>query len=219
MYKSKQCDVCGSTFVPLSSVTKRCSDKCKRLFKKKWSATRYVNHREEILEYGKRYHKANPEKARIRSRRYEVKHKEKRRGNSASKEYTVKAWKEYYEAHSEELKQRAKTYALQNPEKIKLYRTKRRAVTRGSRAYTIKVRDSRRALARYRHCCAYCNSSLIQVHWDHVLPVSRGGTHSVGNLLPTCPDCNLQKTSKTLTEWFQYRRLLGLDRLKGLAIL
>lgn len=219
MYKEKTCDVCENTFVPLSSKSKRCSPECAKLFKKSWSAQRYLENREDILEYSRKYHLANPEKSKERSRRYESNHKDKRRTRRSSKEYTARSWKEYYEANSERLKQRAKDYALQNPERVKLHKAKRSAVTRGSKAYTVTVRDRQRMLDRYRNCCAYCDSTLTVVHWDHVLPVSRGGTHSMGNLLPTCPSCNLQKSSKTLREWLHYRNLVGLPRLDGLAIL
>jgi 5-methylcytosine-specific restriction endonuclease McrA len=36
---------------------------------------------------------------------------------------------------------------------------------------------------------------------DHVYPLSRGGSHGIGNVLPVCRPCNLSKGAKFLIEW------------------
>jgi len=36
---------------------------------------------------------------------------------------------------------------------------------------------------------------------DHVTPLSRGGKHEFGNLLPACKGCNFAKHTMTLEEW------------------
>ena len=33
------------------------------------------------------------------------------------------------------------------------------------------------------------------------IPISRGGSHGVGNLLPACERCNKSKATKLLIEW------------------
>lgn len=48
--------------------------------------------------------------------------------------------------------------------------------------------------------CAYCPSAFE--HWDHYVPLSRGGRHEVGNVVPSCADCNLHKSAKLpIWEW------------------
>jgi 5-methylcytosine-specific restriction endonuclease McrA len=37
-------------------------------------------------------------------------------------------------------------------------------------------------------------------HIDHIIPLSRGGRHSIGNLAPACAACNLKKGYKYLVE-------------------
>lgn len=54
-------------------------------------------------------------------------------------------------------------------------------------------RDIRRLLNRYNRCCAWCGVPLEEWHLDHVIPLSRGGVHSIGNLVPSCPPCNQRK--------------------------
>lgn len=55
--------------------------------------------------------------------------------------------------------------------------------------------------------CYYCQKPLIrdQVTMDHVVPISRGGRSTAGNLVPACKDCNERKRSLTPIEWDDYR--------------
>lgn len=52
----------------------------------------------------------------------------------------------------------------------------------------------------YRQACAYCGSRE-SIQLDHVIPIARGGTHSIGNLISACSSCNASKGSLTITEW------------------
>jgi len=36
---------------------------------------------------------------------------------------------------------------------------------------------------------------------DHVVPLIRGGRHSVGNIIPACRSCNSSKGGKFIIEW------------------
>lgn len=50
----------------------------------------------------------------------------------------------------------------------------------------------------FRDCgrrCVYCGSSLglENATLDHVIPLSRGGTHNPGNLVSACQPCNQMK--------------------------
>lgn len=90
----------------------------------------------------------------------------------------------------------------------------RRLVEMGGRVYRVTESDLVRQLARYRNRCAYCGVGLTRVQgpwcleWDHVIPISRGGHHSVGNLLPTCRACNRGKESDLLVVWKAYLKRL-----------
>lgn len=73
---------------------------------------------------------------------------------------------------------------------------RRRDLTRGF----VSDKDMRRLLAE---CCAECGAA--GEHIDHIIPISRGGRHSIGNLQMLCAKCNLSKHNKTMIEW-RYRR-------------
>jgi hypothetical protein len=48
--------------------------------------------------------------------------------------------------------------------------------------------------------CNYCGST-IKLTIDHVMPLCRGGTNDLDNLVPACRACNSQKHTKTVEEW------------------
>ena len=54
--------------------------------------------------------------------------------------------------------------------------------------------------------CNYCHERLdfderASWHVDHVVPLSRGGAHEIGNLVVACAPCNRSKSAKLLSEW------------------
>lgn len=48
--------------------------------------------------------------------------------------------------------------------------------------------------------CFYCQDTG-RITIDHIVPLSRGGRHSIGNLLPACVSCNSSKRQRFITEW------------------
>jgi HNH endonuclease len=59
--------------------------------------------------------------------------------------------------------------------------------------------------------CAYCSAHIPGLpDPDHVVPLSRGGHNSIGNILPCCRACNADKRDLLLHEWNDDRRRRGL---------
>lgn len=48
--------------------------------------------------------------------------------------------------------------------------------------------------------CAYCKKKPKRMTLDHVVPLSRGGQHTIQNSVPCCQSCNSAKGNKTLEE-------------------
>ena len=46
-------------------------------------------------------------------------------------------------------------------------------------------------MLRDRRTCVYCGAPATEI--DHVIPVSRGGTHALSNLVASCTPCNQGK--------------------------
>lgn len=49
--------------------------------------------------------------------------------------------------------------------------------------------------------CCYCQAEAGPFEIDHVLPIARGGTHEVENLVVACRPCNRSKKDRTVEEW------------------
>lgn len=49
--------------------------------------------------------------------------------------------------------------------------------------------------------CVYCGRRTGIMTCDHVLPVSRGGSSTLDNLVTACLACNTSKSTKTPEEW------------------
>lgn len=111
-----------------------------------------------------------------------------------------------YQNHREQRIQDALKWQKQNPDRVAVRHAKRKARESG---YRVAPAFQTRALERYRRCCAYCGVKLdlsdrktpTGLHWDHVIPLSRGGRNTEGNLLPTCSRCNLGKGANFLMEF------------------
>ncbi len=51
--------------------------------------------------------------------------------------------------------------------------------------------------------CFWCRGRFKprECHVDHINPVSKGGEHSIGNLVIACAGCNLSKHASLINEW------------------
>jgi 5-methylcytosine-specific restriction endonuclease McrA len=79
----------------------------------------------------------------------------------------------------------------------------RRATKRGRGRY--RIQDWERRLNRFGGLCAYCQERKATTA-DHVVPLARGGTNFIGNILPACVSCNSSKQGKLLVEWSKWKR-------------
>lgn len=60
--------------------------------------------------------------------------------------------------------------------------------------------------AEFGNACVYCGRSDLQLSPDHDIPIKRGGSNAISNILPSCLPCNLDKKALTGAE---YRDLLA----------
>lgn len=92
----------------------------------------------------------------------------------------------------------AREWWTANPTKHRLYQAQRRF--RQGVGPGVTERDWTRLVRRYDGRCAYCGTTC-DPHMDHVIPLKRGGRHSIGNVLPACVSCNSSKSARLLAAW------------------
>ena len=101
-----------------------------------------------------------------------------------------------YESRLEiERKSRAKNKEKNRPAKNARQRIRNKVIQGGT--YLILEKELRRI---YNSPCFQCGSNTDQ-SLDHIIPISRGGSHSIGNVMTLCLPCNKSKRAKLLVEW------------------
>ena len=81
----------------------------------------------------------------------------------------------------------------------------RRGVMKKRDERLITAKDIVRMIGRLDGRCFYCGSLPEHLEIDHVVPLSRGGRHAIGNLVPACRPCNRAKHARFVVE-FRYGR-------------
>lgn len=106
--------------------------------------------------------------------------------------------KQYYQDHKEQFFARAR---LLNPG----YNAVRRARELGNGS--VEDIDRRAVWGRDEGCCRIklvCDGIFVpfdKMHLDHVIPLSKGGTHTWNNVQVGCAPCNLKKGGELLASW------------------
>lgn len=119
--------------------------------------------------------------------------------------------KKYYAENREQQIKNAKAWNRANPEKRRLYKRKRRAQIMNAPG-THTAEDLQRLRNTQKHCqVCRVDLSTVEVHIDHKIPLSRGGSNDPDNLALLCSACNLSKSAKTPVEYAQ--TLTGLQKL------
>lgn len=64
--------------------------------------------------------------------------------------------------------------------------------------------------------CHYCGRSFSpkELTMDHIVPVSRMGKTTKGNVVPACKECNNKKKQLLPMEWDEYLKKAGRETLK-----
>ncbi len=132
--------------------------------------------------YRKNYYAANREASKLKT-------KEWTRANPDKARKAVTSWVEDNRERSREIK---RAWDKRNPQ-IRIEATRRRqAKIAGA---TIEKVDYSVILERDNSVCHICKKHVIRkdVHFDHVIPIFRGGDHSYENIKVAHSICNLKK--------------------------
>jgi 5-methylcytosine-specific restriction endonuclease McrA len=147
--------------------------------------------------YNKAWQQANREKSAASKKAWYQANKEKSAANQkAYRKANPEKVKAYRKANFESIASRTKAYQQANPEIFAVNWQKRRVQKLNNGVFIVSAKELKKL---YSNPCAYCGAP--SQHIDHIIPVSRGGTHSVGNLVGACAACNMSKGAKFITEW------------------
>ena len=175
-----------------------------------------------------KWRQQNPDKVRAYSRKYQQENaaarreynRQRRRNNAEAVRQQKREWrKKNLEVVLEQERERLRRWRSLNRERDRAAQRRReaafrldfpqrareksrqskqrwRARKRDGQGFRVVAKDVRRLASDTCVACGLTADSL-----DHIIPLSRGGSHGVGNLAAMCRTCNSSKGAKTMTEW------------------
>lgn len=181
-----------------------------------YSKEKWPEDPERKKAYNRAYYEANREKIKATDQAYRERNRELIREKKKvwwqeTREERAAYKRRQYEERGDEIRAQRRVHYQQNRDKIlarhlayvksergrlvmKNLNHKRRSRAVDNR--TVSHKDLMRLLSSP---CANCGHESTNL--DHIVPIARGGRHSVGNLQPLCKPCNSSKGSKFLVEW------------------
>ncbi len=174
-----------------------------------------MDNREATLAYASEYREANKDKIAARSAEYYAENRDDILAQKA----------EYYQDNREKILAYTAQWRDDNRDRIKACNDEYRQTPKGKEARRQSA-QKRRALKKGAECdiapgaweakqddydwhCAYCGIKCIpwgperepnMMTQEHIIPLSRGGSHTIGNVVPACLRCNEKKHDRTPEE-------------------
>lgn len=155
-------------------------------------------HREDRILYLKKYRVKNKE---LISFKKSEKYKETIKNNP---DYNKEKHLRYKDSHNEYCKKwYAKNKEKSRENKRKWAKTengkicRKRNVMRRRKESTITKSQLKELKQKSNNKCYWCGCNIKnEYHFDHYVPLAKGGTNCIENLVLSCPPCNLNKKAK-----------------------
>ena len=186
----------------------------------------YHEKADEICKKRREDREKNPEKYRIRERKWFKKFIEKDEKNGGKYRAENREWARQYrkdhpdkelariqrqkedrQKHPDKYKGRYEKYRDSHPGRISAIAAKRRAAKKRT-IVNPKMVDWFYELVHTSETipCYYCKMVVPPKdrHVDHVIPLCQNGPHELGNLANSCSECNLEKSTRRISKWFRY---------------
>lgn len=178
--QSLSCGRCGGKFIRAATgpVPPYCSAPCRM-------AAYYLKRREDLKAAARAYYHAHKGQSSVTSRAWRTKHPDERRA--------------YFLANKERRNAGHRDWSARNPERVRHVTAARRARKTGNGgSHTLTEWLDKCALLG--NVCFYCGEAR-PLSRDHNIPLSRGGTDDISNILPACNLCNCRKHMRTAAEF------------------
>lgn len=182
----------------------------------------WQRNREKLLENKKNYWQQNRERLSAKKKEYATQYRERFR------EYHQAYRQSYYQHNRDRIRAWHQEYGKQNRsvlrERLKDWRRTPRgrfSQAQESRKRRIRLKSCHRSsytldqvqglYQAFEHSCTYCGS-IEKLTLDHFLPISKGGSDCLGNLIPACGQCNSSKYNKDPLMWYKSQPFYSMKR-------
>lgn len=111
------------------------------------------------------------------------------------------ATKRWNARNAERNRETRRAYRRARPEISKVADSRRRALKKGCGG-SFTAGEWHAKVEQYKGRCHWCGTKVKgKLHADHLIPLSKGGGNTIGNIVPACQSCNLSKWNKMPSEW------------------
>ena len=155
---------------------------CAKAKTRKWSK----DNKELKKQLDKKYRQAHPEKYRAYRAKW------KKNNYEQAKECALNWWRNNKEISKVNLN----LWRKNNPEKYKVQSALRRARSESAEG-SFTTKEWIDLCNKYHNKCLACGRK-VKLTIDHIVPISKGGSHYIENIQPLCGSCNSSKLNKVI---------------------
>lgn len=166
-----------------------------------WRST----HVEQVRQTQKTYHQEHKDEIAKKQQEYLQHHVEERSEYNHQYHIThydiiLRNHRLYYLRHKEEDDAKHSLYQKEHPEISQVGHEQYRARLFNSEG-SFTVDEFRQKCLEYNNSCAYCKQECESLTVDHVIPLSKGGSNYISNIVPACLSCNSKKRDLSVDEF------------------
>jgi hypothetical protein len=217
------CNKCGRDLALISDNFHKKSDtktgfrstckECRKIESKKRHVENYGVNKEIILKKKRDYYKNNPEKQQYQNKKYyheniEYNIKRHKEYHQENKDIINKKTRERYKINKNEINARRREITKKwSPEKKKKISLKMSVYVQKRRAkilelgHDFSLSDWNQCKNHFDERCCYCGK-FEKLQQDHFIPLSKGGSYTVSNIVPACNSCNASKNNSDFFDWY-----------------
>ncbi len=185
----------------------------RRAYMAKYSKDYYARNQERLLAIAREWKLKHPGYMSAFNKRPDQKLKNKERcrrryrrvfSNKANRDLENERLRLYHRNNPEKHYESTKRWNKRNPHRVKTSEQKYRALKASAATDTESVRQFFSWIKNQDFVtCTYCGVFISgkSVHIDHIVPLSRGGSHLPDNFALACGSCNSSKHDLLLSEW------------------
>ena len=103
----------------------------------------------------------------------------------------------------------------------RLHSKKTKALKKNNIVENVSPSDFTNICNKFNNQCAYCGiifNNIKEIEIEHVIPISKKGSHSVNNIVPSCKKCNASKKAQLINEWYVNQSFYNVQRHRNIKM-